>query len=104
MIRQRMHIATKDASAWNRVLEVFDEANRLSAERGWPEGRPWAQLAGSLNEIVVDIDYVDLAEYERIQQELQADTNWTTVMKPVNDAMILERSYSELLITPSIHV
>jgi len=103
MIRQRMHIATKDTSAWNRVLEVVDEANRLSAERGWPEGRTWTPLAGSLNEIVVDIDYLDLAEYERIQQELQGDTNWTTVMKPMNDAMLLERSYSELLITPSAH-
>ena len=97
MIRERTHIAAKDISAWNRMLEVVEEANRLCQERGWPTGRPWTLVTGPLNEIVIDVDYVDLAEYERVQQELQGDTTWTTIMKPVSDAMVLERSYNELL-------
>ena len=97
MIRERIHITAKDNSAWNRVLEVVDEANRLCDERGWPAARPWTPIAGHFNEIVIDVDYVDLAQYERIKAEINADTNWNTVMKPVSDAMVAESSYSELL-------
>jgi hypothetical protein len=97
VIRERIHITAKDNSAWNRVLEVVEEANRLCDERGWPAARPWTPVTGQINEIVIDVDYVDLAQYERIKAETNADTNWNTVMKPVNDAIVVERSYSELL-------
>ncbi|HVQ19268.1 MAG TPA: hypothetical protein VMT27_09580 [Actinomycetes bacterium] len=97
MIRERTHVATHDLAGWNQALDVLGESNRLAKERGWPTGTAWTLVSGPFNEIVVESDYADLAEYERVQREVNQDTAWITLMKPLADAMVMERSYNELL-------
>jgi hypothetical protein len=97
VIRERMHIVARDRAGWNRALETVAECNRLSEERGWPASRVWKFVAGRMSELVVETDYPDLAAFERVQQERHHDGGWQIMTKPLVEAMVEERSYSELL-------
>ncbi len=97
MIRERMHIVTRDGAGRSRALETVDECNRLCGERKWPTTRVWEPVAGSFNELVLETDFPDLAAYADIHNQMDDDTNWQIIIKPLIDAMLIEHSQRELL-------
>ena len=71
----------------------------MAKERGWQQATVWTQTAGPLGELSLEIDYPDLATYERETAAYYADEE---VMKPTMEGMQHLRSdpgYNETLAT-----
>jgi len=99
VIRERAHIVTKDRAGWSRTHDVVEECNRLSEERDWPASRVWKFVTGRMDELVLETDYVDLTQFQQVQQERHDDGGWQILIKPLIDALVDERSYTELMTT-----
>lgn len=97
MIRERFHIYMNDLAAWNLVVESYAEANKLAERRGWPQTELWTLVSGPVNEIVAESVYSDLNEYKHVADSWLADAEGLAIFKAVEDAIVTERSWNELL-------
>lgn len=97
VIRERVHIVARDRSGLNHLLETVASCNRLCGERDWPTATAWTFVAGRMNELLMETDYADLAGFQRVHEEQHDDGGWQILTKPLADALVDERSYTELL-------
>lgn len=58
---------------WIGTLENIERLNQLAEQRGWQQATVWTQSFGPFNEIVMELDYPDLATYERETAAFYAD-------------------------------
>jgi hypothetical protein len=56
---------TKNAVAFDRTVQLLEQLQAISAEHGLAERRIMTQAFGPFNQLVVNVDYPDLASYER---------------------------------------
>jgi hypothetical protein len=73
MYRQRQFLTVKDLDGWNEVVAIVDDVNKLCADRGWTQGRLMTRTFGTFNELCLEIDFPDLATFERELREWMAD-------------------------------
>lgn len=69
----------------------------MAERKGWPQGELWTLVSGPVNEIVAEYEYSDLNEYMRVAEEEMADAEMMAIFKPAMDAMVVSRSWNELL-------
>ncbi len=69
-----------------------EEMNELAKKRGWPEATYWVPTVGTGNDFIAEIDYPDLATFQRNGDEFGAD----------EEAMNLVRSGTEHVVQGSV--
>jgi hypothetical protein len=50
---------------WNGAIENIARVNEIAKRRGWQQATAWTQTFGPFNENVIELEYPDLATYER---------------------------------------
>ena len=56
---------TKNASAFDDTVQLLERLQAISKDRGLKERRIMTQAFGPFNQLSVNVDYPDLASYER---------------------------------------
>src|SRR5215467_12388636 len=64
MYRTRTLIAV-NTEDWNAAIENVMRMNEVAKQRGWQQASIWTQTFGPFGELSIEIDYPDLATYER---------------------------------------
>jgi hypothetical protein len=76
------------------------QQNELARSRGWPEATHWVPTTGAVNTFIGEIEYPDLATYQRLNEAFGADAEAMTLFRAVNDHIVEGSAYTELLETP----
>ena len=58
---------------WPGAIETFARINDVAKQRGWQQGSVWTQTFGPLNELSFELEYADMATYERETAAFYAD-------------------------------
>jgi hypothetical protein len=58
---------------YKEVVEVTDEINGLLRSRGMAEFRSWIPTFGKANELILELEFPDLATYERESEAFSSD-------------------------------
>jgi hypothetical protein len=96
MYRQRLHLFPKTIDGWNEVMRISDEMNKINAARGWVGATMWMPTVGSMNDLVAELDYPDLATFQREWDESSKDSEIVDLWRAL-DAVEMERpGYTEL--------
>lgn len=69
-VRSVMRVTTE---GWNGALENVARINEVAEQRGWRQASVWTQTFGPFNELVLEVEYPDLATYERETAAFYAD-------------------------------
>lgn len=78
---------------FNEFFKAWQELGGISRKRGWPEPRVWVPTVGTGNEAIVEIDFPDLAAFQRHYEAFQSDA----------EAMKLYRSCGAIVVQGSAH-
>jgi hypothetical protein len=78
---------------FNEFFQAWQELAAISRKRGWPEPRVWAPTVGLGNEVIIEIDFRDLAEFQRYNDGFQSDA----------EAMKLFRATGVMVAQGSVH-
>ena len=98
MIRARF-IAQAHYGHFAAYLRALEQLNKISREHGWSEATFWVATAGTANEIFAEVDYPDLATFEREGEAQAADAEWMTVIRSTVDMVVQGSARSELFQT-----
>lgn len=63
--RLRYTYKARNASAFDDTIQLLERLNAISRDEGITERRIMTQTFGPYNQLAVDVDYPDLASYER---------------------------------------
>jgi hypothetical protein len=99
MIRERLHFTVKTGSGWNDALDLIREIDEIQIAAGRKTGTVWTQVVGPFNEMVIETDYADLAEYERESDALMADPAVLKLFPRFEKVTVDGKGYNELLMT-----
>jgi hypothetical protein len=99
MYRQRVHVFPKTIDGWNEVIRVGDEINKLSAARGWTRATVWMTTVGTMSEIVAELDFPDLATFQREGEESSKDGDLVALWRALDSVEMDRPGYTELLET-----
>lgn len=99
MYRQRVHVFPKTVDGWNEVIRLGDEINKLSAARGWTGATVWMTTVGSMSEIVAELDFPDLATFQREGEESFKDPELVELWRALDSVEMERAGYTELLET-----
>ncbi len=58
---------------WNGTIENVARINVVATQRGWQQATVWTQTFGPFGEIAIELEYPDLATYERETAAFFAD-------------------------------
>jgi hypothetical protein len=95
MYRQRILLRVKPEH-WSDVIERGVKVNELSAKHGWAQASIWTQTVGPFNELVFEVDYPDLATFERETMAFFADPEIMAIVKELNGMTREDSGYTEL--------
>ena len=98
MIRARF-IAQVRYGHFADYLKALEQLNEISREQGWAEATFWVATAGTANEIFAEVDYPDLATFEREGEAQDADAEWMKVIRSTVDWVVQGSARSELFST-----
>jgi hypothetical protein len=73
---------------WPGALENLAQINEVAKQRGWHQATVWTQTFGPFNELSIELEYPDLATYERETAAFYADEE---AMKLIMDGMQFRR-------------
>ena len=99
MIRERFHFTVKTLAGWNEALDLIREIDEIQIAAGRTTGTVWTQVAGPLNEIVIETDYADLAAYERETAALMSDPAALKLFPRFEEITVADKGYNELFMT-----
>ena len=100
MIRERMHATVRDLEAWNEYLTLVRDIDEIQAAAGrTTSSGVWTQVVGQFNEIIVELDYPDLATYEKDTRATMADPQIVKLASRFETLTILDKGYNELFVS-----
>lgn len=100
MIRERMHATVHDLSSWNEYLAVIRDIDEVQAAAGRvPSSGVWTQVVGQYNEIIVELDYPDLATYESETKAAMSDPQVVKLASRIETLTIADKGFNELFVT-----
>jgi hypothetical protein len=80
-------------------LNAMEQLNEIARQRGWAEATFWVSVAGTANELIADVDFPDLATFEREGDAQSADAEWMRVIRGTVDFVVQGTGRSELIVT-----
>jgi hypothetical protein len=98
MVRARF-IAEVRYGHFAEYLNALGKLNELAREHGWAEATFWVWTAGTANELIAEVEYPDLATFQREGDEQASDTEWMKVIRSTVDFVVQGTGRSELLQT-----
>ena len=98
MIRARF-IAQVRYGHFADYLRALEQLNEISRDRGWAPATFWVATAGTANELFAEVDYPDLATFEREGEAQGADAEWMKVIRSTVDMVVQGSARSELFQT-----
>ena len=98
MIRARF-IAQVRYGHFAEYLKAAEQLNEIARERGWAEATFWVSAVGTANELFAEVDYPDLATFEREGDAQAADAEWMKVIRSTVDMVVQGSARSELFQT-----
>jgi len=98
MVRARFIVQVRYGH-FAEYLKVLEEMNELARERGWAEATYWIPTTGTANELIAEVDYPDLATFEREGNEQASDSDWMKVMRSTADSVVQGTARIELMQT-----
>ena len=100
MIRERMHATVRDLEAWNQYLTLVHDIDEIQAAAGRATASGvWTQVVGPYNEIVVEVDYPDLATYEKDVKATMGDPQVVKLASRIETLTIVDKGFNELLVS-----
>jgi hypothetical protein len=98
MVRARFIVQVRYGH-FAEYLKAAEQLNEIARDRGWAETTFWVWTAGTANELVFDVDYPDLATFEREGAAQAADAEWMKIVRSTADIVVQGTGRSELLQT-----
>src|SRR5438477_5794643 len=80
-------------------LKAHEQLNEIARERGWAEATFWVSTAGTANELIAEVDFPDLATFEREDDAQSSDAEWMKVIRSTVDFVVQGTGRNELLQT-----
>jgi hypothetical protein len=99
MYRERIHLTVADMDGWNEAIDAMAEINKVVERLGHPTATIWTDTVGVFNQLIAEIDYVDLASYEKATKAFYAEPDIHKQMQRLNHAAVQGKGYTELLET-----
>jgi NIPSNAP protein len=98
MVRARV-VAQARYGHFADYLKAAEQLNEIARQRGWTEATFWVPTVGTANELVLEIDYSDLATFERESHAQASDSEWMGVIRGGIDYVVEGSVRSELFET-----
>ena len=98
MVRARFIVQVRYGH-FAEFLKASEQLNEIARERGWAEATFWVATAGTANELIAEVDYPDLATFEREGEAQGADAEWMKVIRSTVDMVVQGSARSELFQT-----
>lgn len=98
MVRSRFIVQVRYGH-FGEYLKAMEQLNEMARERGWAGATFWTSEAGTANELIVEVDYPDLASYEREFDAQGSDAEWMKVIRSTADIAVQGTGRTELLRT-----
>ena len=98
MVRSRFIVEVRYGH-FAEYLKAGEQLNEIARQRGWAEATFWVSVAGTANELIVEVDLPDLATFEREGEAQSSDAEWMKVIRSTADLVVQGTGRSELLLT-----
>jgi hypothetical protein len=98
MVRARFIVQVRYGQ-FAEYLKASEQLNEIARGRGWAEATFLVAMAGTANELIGEVEYPDLATYEREGEAQAADAEWMKVIRSTVDMVVQGTGRSELLQT-----
>jgi len=98
MVRARFIVQVRYGH-FAEYLKALEQLNEIARARGWAEATFWVATAGTANELIAEVDYPDLATFDREGQGQSSDSEWMKVIRGTADMVVKGTGRSELLRT-----
>jgi hypothetical protein len=82
---------------FNEFLKAWQELNIIFHRRGWPEATVWVPTVGTGNEVVLEMDFPDLADFQKWYQAFQADLEGMNLYRATKDVVVQGSLHDELI-------
>jgi hypothetical protein len=99
MYRERIHFTVADMDGWNEAIDAIGEINKVLERLSHPTATIWTDTVGVFNQLIAEMDYVDLASYEKATKAFYADPDVQKQLQRLNHATVQGKGYTELLET-----
>src|ERR1700724_2368190 len=96
MVRYRQHNEIQYGK-FREALDLWKQIAALSVKRGWPNLTLWSPVVGRANMMIIEIDYPDMATFERLNDEFQTDAEVMGLDRSSAQHVIQSTSHDELL-------
>jgi len=97
MYRHRIHMTVRDVQGWNEAVAVVHGLNDMATRLNQPRATLWTETFGVFNQLVAEVDYSSLAEFETSQGAMTADPEWFELLGRLNPVLVEGEGYTELL-------
>ena len=98
MVRARFIVQVRYGH-FAEYLKALEQLNEIARARGWAGATFWVAAAGTANELIAEVDYPDLATFDREGQGQSSDSEWMKVIRGTADMVVQGTGRSELLQT-----
>jgi len=98
MVRARFIVQVRYGH-FAEYLKAAEQLNEIARQRGWAEATFWVHTAGTANELIVEVDYPDLATFDGEGQAQSSDAEWMKVIRSTVDFVVQGSGRSEVLQT-----
>jgi hypothetical protein len=98
MVRARFIVQVRYGH-FAEYLKAGEQLNEIARQRGWVEATFWVYTAGTANELIAEVDYPDLATFDREGEAQSSDAEWMNVIRSTVDLVVQGTGRSELLQT-----
>jgi hypothetical protein len=99
MFRFRFRVQVR----YGHFKEYFAQQQRLNEinkDRGWPQATFWVPTIGTSNELIGEIDYPDLATFQRVGEAFGSDAEAMGLMRSGIEHIVEGSGQTELFETP----
>ncbi len=81
---------------FNEFLKTVQELNAVAHKKDWPEATVWTPVVGTGNEAVLEVEYADLAAFERVNRAFQADAEAMKIFRGMAGIVVQGSAHDEL--------
>ena len=96
MVRARFIVEVR-YGYFAEYLQALEKLNEIARERGWVSATFWVSTVGTANELIAEVEYPDLATFEREGNAQNADADWMKVIRSTVDMVVQGTGRTELV-------
>jgi hypothetical protein len=82
---------------FNEFVKGWQELAVIFRKKGWPEPSIWAPTLGVGNDVIVEMDYGDLASFQKTNEAFQADAEVMKLYRGMAGLIVQGSNRSEII-------